>query len=102
METGNMAQISVCGSDCGACSYYGSLCKGCSTCEGKVFHAPKGSACPIYDCAVNQKHFAGCGTCGQAPCQVWRDTRDPQLTDEAFEQSIRERLKMLQTSIDKL
>ena len=45
--------ISCCGSDCGACYCYGKMCKGCNALSGKVFHAPEGKACPIYDCCRN-------------------------------------------------
>lgn len=27
----------------------------CNSCEGKVFHAPEGKVCPIYDCVINNK-----------------------------------------------
>ena len=32
--------LSCCGSDCNACSYFGSMCQGCNAANGKVFHAP--------------------------------------------------------------
>ena len=47
--------LSCCGTDCSECDFYGNLCKGCNEACGKVFHAPEGKACPIYQCAV-QKH----------------------------------------------
>ncbi len=86
-----------CGAECATCGCYGSLCKGCNESLGRVFHAPEGQACPIYECAVNQKQLAGCGTCGSAPCEIWRKTKDPALSDEEFEQSIRERLARITT-----
>ena len=57
---------------------------------GKVFHAPAGKACPIFACCA-KKGCGLCGECGDMPCGVWRDTRDPSMSDEAFEASIRER-----------
>lgn len=42
--------ISVCGTDCSVCYCFGKMCNGCNSCEGKVFHAPEGKVCPIYDC----------------------------------------------------
>ena len=47
--------ISVCGTDCSACYCFGKMCNGCNSCKGKVFHAPEGKACPIYDCVRNNK-----------------------------------------------
>lgn len=91
-----MKNLSCCGTDCSVCGCYGSLCKGCNTCEGKVFHAPQGSACPIYECAVKQKGFKNCGQCKEVPCSIWRNTRDPQYTDAQFEESIQSRVKALQ------
>lgn len=87
--------LSCCGTDCSVCEYRGTLCRGCSESLGKVFHAPEGGACPIYECAVNQKKEKSCGTCPQAPCEIWRSTKDPSLSQEAFEQSIRERMERL-------
>lgn len=87
--------ISCCGTECKKCSYYGNMCEGCNESNGKVFFAPKGKACPIYACSVNKKKHRDCGKCGEAPCAVWRGTRDPQLSDEAFEKNIQERVKNL-------
>ena len=88
-----MNRISICGSDCVACACFGKLCPGCDACKGRVFHAPNG--CPIYLC-MEKKGLASCGACSERPCAVWRSTRDPNFTDEAFEQNIRERLERLQ------
>ena len=87
--------LSCCGTDCAACSFYGKQCPGCNACGGKGFHAPKGQPCPIYTCCANRRRFATCASCPDIPCQVWRDTRDPSLSDEAFEQSIADRVARL-------
>ena len=55
METLKNENLSVCGTDCSACYCYGNMCIGCNECEGKVFHAPDGQACAIYDCTVHNK-----------------------------------------------
>ncbi len=85
--------LSCCGTDCSACGAYGSMCQGCNTVSGKVFHSPQG--CPIYQCSVQKQRRVNCAGCGQLPCDIWRATRDPNFTDEAFEQSIRERIANL-------
>lgn len=88
--------LSSCGMECEKCGCYGTICTGCNACGGRVFHAPKGRACPIYECCVQKKRFVNCGKCEQLPCSIWRATRDPQLTQEEFETSIKERVKNLE------
>lgn len=87
--------LSCCGTDCTKCGCYGTMCKGCNESLGKVFHAPEGQACPIYECSVNQKKLKGCGDCSSVPCEIWRKTKDPSYSDEEFEQSIKERVNRL-------
>lgn len=88
--------LTVCGQVCGECDFYQKDCAGCNESVGKVFHAPAGKACPIYACAANRKHLTHCGLCGEAPCQLWRDTRDPALSDQEFEKDLIRRLKQLE------
>lgn len=88
-------KLSCCGMECWKCEYYGTICKGCNESLGKIFHAPEGKACPIYECAVNQKKLNGCGACTDVPCDIWRNTKDPGLSDEEFECSIKERVNRL-------
>lgn len=88
-----MNNISICGSDCSKCSCYGSLCKGCNSCEGKVFHTESG--CGIYNCCVKEQQYEHCLQCDKVPCDMWRKTRDPELSDEDFEKNINGRLETL-------
>ena len=87
--------LSCCGTKCIECGFYGNLCKGCDKSFGRVFHAPQGEACPIYECSVNQKKMKSCGECDLLPCDIWRNTKDPSLSDEEFEQSIKDRMNRL-------
>lgn len=89
--------ISVCGTKCSECGCFGNMCKGCNAHHGKVFHAPEGRACPIYDCCKNAKGKNHCGECKNAPCAIWRSTRDPSFSDEQFEKSIADRVETLKT-----
>lgn len=82
-----MNHFSCCGTDCRKCSFYGNLCMGCNESEGAVFHAPDGKVCPIYDCVINSKKLADCGKCSGVPCEIWSGVRDPQFTDEQFEEN---------------
>ena len=85
-------ELTCCGTVCKQCGCYGTMCKGCNESLGKVFHAPKGQACPIYECSVKQK---GCRDCDCVPCDIWKKTKDPSLSDEEFEQNVRERVERL-------
>lgn len=95
-----MSMVSCCGSDCAACTCLGTLCRGCSASLGNVFHAPQGQACPIYACCVNTHDYATCASCAKLPCDLWRQTRDPSLTDETFAQNIQSRAARLNRSAD--
>lgn len=87
--------LSCCGSDCNACSCFGSMCQGCNAANGKVFHAPAGKACPIYSCCVQKHKFVTCLSCDSLPCDIWRGTKDPGLTEQQFEATIQERVNNL-------
>ena len=83
--------LSCCGTECTNCNCYGSLCTGCNESSGKVFHAPAGKACPIYQCSVGKSKFATCASCEKMPCAIWNATRDPKMSQEEFEASVHER-----------
>ncbi len=87
--------ISCCGTDCSKCGCFGNMCKGCNVSLGKVFHAPEGQACPIYECSINQKNLNGCGACENVPCDIWKNTKDPSFSEEEFERNIQERVARL-------
>ncbi len=99
-EASRRLHMSVCGTDCSVCACYGELCPGCHACSGKVFHAPEGSACAIYDCVVNTKGLKDCGACSALPCPIWMQTRDPSFSDAEFEKNIRTRIQTLKSSKD--
>lgn len=92
--------LSCCGTECSKCSFYGNMCEGCNECQGKVFHAPEGKSCPIYTCSVKDKKLRNCSQCEELPCAVWRGTKDPQLSEEAFEKNIAERVEKLRGKIE--
>ena len=92
---GPVNMISCCGTDCSKCGCFGNMCKGCNASLGKVFHAPEGQACPIYECSIHQKGMKGCGECEHVPCEIWRKTKDPASSEEEFERNIQERVNRL-------
>lgn len=87
--------FSCCGMDCTVCGCFGNLCKGCNESDGKVFHALPGKACPIYACSVQKKKYATCAECSCIPCEIWKGTRDPQMSEEQFQNSIQKRTENL-------
>ncbi len=92
-----MKTLSVCGVCCSTdCRAYKTECDGCVKLDGRIpwavfYHRDR---CPIFDCVAAQG-LASCGECGEAPCQVWRDTRDPDATDEQFAADLARRLSNL-------
>lgn len=88
-------ELSCCGTECTDCGFYQKECSGCNECRGRVFHAPEGKACAIYTCSVQKHRYVTCACCENLPCAIWKKTRDPQLSEEAFERSLRERMQNL-------
>lgn len=86
--------LTCCGAECRKCSCFKTLCNGCNESGGKVFHAPSGKPCLIYGCS-QKNSFTTCAQCDQLPCSIWTATKDPQLSDQEFEQSIEERIRNL-------
>lgn len=82
--------LSCCGTECVKCSFYQNQCQGCNETGGKVFHTPD-KPCPIYHCSIQKHKYATCASCEKMPCDIWLATRDPQLSQEAFDATIRER-----------
>lgn len=74
----------ACGLYCGYCEHLGEKCRGCGLVQGKPFWTKQYGVevCPLYDCAVNQKHLEHCGLCPELPCETFNSLRDPSLSDE--------------------
>ncbi len=90
--------LSVCGVNCSTdCKAYRTECAGCNELQGKVSWAEfyGKEHCPIYECAM-ALGLSSCGECGEVPCRIWYDTKNPDVTDEEFEADIRSRLKNLE------
>lgn len=82
--------LSPCGCDCQECKEYKQSCAGCREIDGKVFWAGymDASVCPMYDCSINKKQIEHCGQCGELPCKLFYDTRDPSVSPEEHEAGI--------------
>ena len=88
--------MSCCGTVCASCTYRGTVCRGCNESRGCVFHMPEGIPCQIYACCVKKHRYATCGECEALPCDIWRETRDPSFSDEAFKENIAQRVSALE------
>lgn len=87
--------LSCCGTECEKCGLFQHSCDGCNALEGRVFHVPEGKACAIYACATKKNKFANCAECKELPCEIWRATKDPNMTQEEFEENIKKRVRNL-------
>jgi len=83
----------ICATDCRA---YKSECEGYNELEGKVSWAVfyERDDCPIYACSI-AKGISSCAHCGEAPCKLWYDTRNPDASDEEFPADLNNRLNNL-------
>jgi hypothetical protein len=94
---GTTALATVCGLYCGGCEFLEKECAGCGRTSGKPFWTKQYGVevCPLYGCCVEQKGLEHCGLCDDFPCETFASLRDPSLTDEQFEESLKERKRSL-------
>jgi hypothetical protein len=88
----------ACGLYCGDCEYLGSHCSGCGAVKGKPFwtsQVGQSGSCPIYTCSVDRLKIEHCGLCSEFPCEMFVSLRDPNVSDEEAEKSIRARQENL-------
>ncbi len=88
----------VCGLYCGRCEFLGNECNGCGLVEGRPFWTGlmQMDVCPIHDCCRIQKQLEHCGLCEAFPCTTFLELRDPGMSDEEFQRSLRARQTALQ------
>lgn len=86
-----------CGWHCSQCSHFTQDCPGCRQTGGRPFWSSQSdiSVCPVYDCSTNKEGVEHCGLCSRLPCKTFQDWRDPSMTDQEFEKSLRERIAAL-------
>ena len=92
--------LSSCGADCESCDHLKN-CGGCHAMKGVPFYLKDFGfeICPMYDCPVNKKGYKSCADCPELPCQIFYDWKDPNMTDEAHNNSVNERVKVLKDSL---
>jgi hypothetical protein len=89
--------LNVCGADCTGCPSLNKECQGtCGAIKGKVYWAKYlgVEVCPVYAC-VDSKKLHNCGDCDQLPCDTWQKLKDPSMSDEQHQKSIRDRVVLL-------
>ena len=101
-EKGVAMLLAPCGIDCEVCPFKESCGGSCHAIGGKPFYLKDFGVevCPMFDCAVNKKGYQTCGECSELPCQVFYDWKDPDMTEEAHLQSIKDRVDILKGSIE--
>lgn len=97
--TMNVTLAAPCGLYCGECEILGDKCQGCTQVKGKPFWTEqfKLDVCPLYDCPVNKKHIEHCGLCTDFPCKLFFSMRDPSVSDEEAEKSLKKKQADLKT-----
>jgi len=95
-------KISACGLICDECEYYTKECNGCIAVSGQTMWAKEmmpNHTCPLFDCAVNKKGFKNCGQCYGLPCEMFRQMKDPNITDKEHKLSLVQRVTLLKKSV---
>ncbi|MEI6766218.1 MAG: DUF3795 domain-containing protein [Bacteroidota bacterium] len=90
--------LSACGLICDECEFYPEKCAGCHAVKGQTFWALEmmpTKTCPLFGCAVNTRNHKDCGDCVELPCQMFREMKDPNSTDEEHQQSLIDRTARL-------
>lgn len=85
----------VCGASCDGCAHFAE-CGGCEArrgrvCWTKLIHA---EVCPVYQC-VGDHGYKTCGDCAKLPCETWINLKDPNISEEDHQRSIRDRVAKL-------
>ncbi len=87
----------VCGVYCGSCHLLGEQCPGCGYVDGRPFWTASVGVevCPLHECCRDQRHLEHCGLCADFACGLFLQLRDPEMSDEQFEQSLKTRQEAL-------
>ena len=86
-----------CGLLCVECPFLEKSCRGCGYVQGRPFWTEEFqlSVCPIYNCCVNGKNLEHCGLCPELPCKIFLELKDPDMSEEEFQRSLKERQENL-------
>jgi hypothetical protein len=93
-----LMNISSCGLICDECRFFQTDCHGCYNIKGQPFWTKEfteSGICPLYECAVDINGYASCGSCPDLPCNMFRDLKDPNVSDKEHRESIGKRVSIL-------
>ncbi len=93
--------ISACGLICDECRFFQKECKGCFVIKGQTFWAKEmmpDKTCPLFNCSVNQKGFNDCGDCSDLPCEMFREFKDPDSTEDEHIEGLQKRIDILKST----
>jgi len=92
--------LSACGLICDECESYGKECNGCIAVRGQTFWAKDmmpDQICPLFNCSANINEFKSCGECGELPCKIFREMKDPNSSEEEHQLTLVQRVDRLKT-----
>jgi len=95
-------KLSACGLLCNECEFLGNECSGCYAVKGQTFWAKEmmhDQTCPLFGCSVFKKGFQSCGNCEELPCQLFREMKDPNSSDEEHRISLVQRVERLKETL---
>ena len=93
--------LSACGLICDECEFFNKTCTGCINVKGSTFWAKEmmvTKVCPMYDCSVNKREYKNCGGCKELPCNLFREMKDPNSTEEEHRKSVITRVTRLRAN----
>lgn len=94
--------ISVCGTDCGACSFVWGTVPGLQRMSGARVSCADGLRVLDLRLCAGEKGLRNCAQCPDLPCSLWQSTRDPSFTDEQFAANIAGRVENLRKRMTNL
>lgn len=51
--------------------------------------------CTIYDCCTAKKNYKNCGKCNDLPCKTYIELKDPNISQEEHNKTIKDRVERL-------
>jgi len=93
--------LSSCGIQCNECEFFGQTCSGCPEVKGKPFWVKEMQveSCALYNCCANEKSLSHCGHCSALPCSMFKEYKDPSMSDEEHAQSLKIRIERLRAGV---
>ncbi|MEI8204491.1 MAG: DUF3795 domain-containing protein [Bacteroidota bacterium] len=94
--------ISACGLVCDECRFFEKECSGCFKIKGQTFWAKEmmpDKTCPLFNCAVNTHEYNHCGNCAELPCNMFKEFKDPDSSEEEHQEYLIKRVELLKSQL---